>query len=188
MRGILYGLPISILLWLLILWLLFGCAGLPHVEFDDAQCRFLRQRGVNTALLCRRPPGSVGGGDKPVSGHRSVQSERAERWRFRCEQWWQWSWLTAAVVVLVVLLRWGRRRRRRTRSRSRTGSRTRSRSRSRSRPRPRPRPCPGGPGQGGAADITQTARPASPAIPDRETSPAATPVTADRRPASRRSD
>ena len=103
-RGVIYGLPVSILLWLLILWLLVGCQT-PYVEFDDAQCRLLRQRGVNTTLLCRRPPGAQSqSAQSPSSGASSAPSSPGEDHRMETTLALVGLALAVVAVLLLVVL------------------------------------------------------------------------------------
>ena len=55
-KGISIAIVLEIVVAALILMWLVGCqTRLPNVEFDEQQCRLLRERGNNTTLLCRRP-------------------------------------------------------------------------------------------------------------------------------------
>jgi hypothetical protein len=80
-RGIAIALPIGIVLWMLIiLWLLSGCTNMhrPGLFFSEEQCRYLRQKGVNTIQLCRvynsqqqataQESGNSGGGGSGPAG------------------------------------------------------------------------------------------------------------------------
>jgi hypothetical protein len=67
----------AILFWLVValFFLFYGCSTLPaHVEFSDDQCRLLRQRHVNTTLLCKQPGNATSSAASEEAGNGSGNS------------------------------------------------------------------------------------------------------------------